>query len=274
VVDDVLADADILDVLTHGEMEVAGRIVEASNGTLLAHVTGEGSTLACVYKPVAGERPLWDFPRRTLATREVAAFVVSQAAGFDVVPPTVLRDGPFGPGSAQLWVEPDGDVPAVPGAGLVDIVPPDDVRPGWRRVLEAYGVDGEPVVLVHADDPRLATMATFDVVANNADRKGGHVLRGSGERVLGVDHGLTFHDEPKLRTVLWGWAGEPLPEPVLPALERLHALLADGPLPRALEELLRAAELRALRRRTASLLGEGTFPDPDEGRPLIPWPPF
>ena len=270
----VLADDDTLDLLAHGEMEVAGRIVEASNATLLAHVSADGTTLTCVYKPVAGERPLWDFPRRTLALREVAAFVVSQAAGFDVVPPTVLREGPFGPGSAQLWIEPDEDEPAVPGAGLVDIVPPEEVQPGWRRVLEAYGVDGEPVVLTHADDPRLARMATFDLVANNADRKGGHVLQGSGERVLGVDHGLTFHDEPKLRTVLWGWAGEPLPEPVLPHLERLDALLADGPLPRALAGLLRAPELRALRTRTADLLRGATFPDPHEGRPLIPWPPF
>ena len=272
--DDVLTGPDAVEVLEQGEMEVAGRIVEASNATLLAHVTANGRTATCVYKPVAGERPLWDFPSRTLALREVAAYVVSQAAGFDVVPPTVLREGPFGAGSAQLWVQPDDEDGAVPGAGLVDVVRPDDVPRGWRAVLEAYGVDGQPVVLVHADDVRLARMAAFDVVVNNADRKGGHVLQGGGERVLGVDHGLTFHEEPKLRTVLWGWAGEPLPDDVLAPLERLESLLSDGPLPRALADLLRAPELRALRRRTSSLLRSRAFPEPDEGRPLIPWPPF
>jgi uncharacterized repeat protein (TIGR03843 family) len=275
-VDDVLTGSQALDVLTRGRMEVAGRIVYASNATLLASVSLDGVTAGCVYKPVAGERPLWDFPRGTLGRREVAAYAVSEAAGFDIVPPTVLRDGPFGPGSAQLWVDPDPelDEAAEPGAGLVDVVRRGRVPAGWRRVLDAYGGDGEPVVLVHADDPRLATMAAFDAAANNADRKGGHVLRGAGDTLAGVDHGLTFHAHDKLRTVLWGWAGEPFPQQVPPLLERLVALLDDGPLPRALADLLSAAEVRALRRRTAALAADGVFPEPDEGRPLIPWPPF
>jgi uncharacterized repeat protein (TIGR03843 family) len=273
-VDFALDAEQAVDLLTHGELEVAGRIVEASNATLLAHVAADGESATCVYKPVAGERPLWDFPRATLALREAAAYVVSEAAGFDVVPPTVLREGPFGPGSVQLWVDPVDEQAAELGAGLVDVVRPRAVPKGWLRVLDAYGGDGAPVVLVHADDPRLAVMAAFDAVVNNADRKAGHVLRGAGDRVLGVDHGLTFHAQPKLRTVLWGWAGSPLPEPVTELLVRLQQLLEDGPLPTALGDMLRASELTALRTRTAALLTTGCFPVPEEGRPLIPWPPF
>ncbi|MFP5335231.1 MAG: SCO1664 family protein [Actinomycetes bacterium] len=272
--DDVLHTEDALELLARGELEVAGRLVDASNATLLAHVTSDGVRAACVYKPVAGERPLWDFPRGTLARREVAAYRLSAGGGFDVCPPTVLRDGPFGVGSVQLWVD-AGDAEPVPGAGLVDVVRPADVRPGWRRVLDAYGVDGEPVVLVHAEDTALAGMALFDAVANNADRKGGHVLRGADGHLFGVDHGLTFHDEPKLRTVLWGWAGEPIAPDGADLLRRLAALLDDaGDLARDLAGLLSSSELDALRARTADLLRSGRFPLPEEGRPLIPWPPF
>lgn len=265
---------EALELLARGELDVAGRIVDASNATLLAHVVMEGVTAACVYKPVAGERPLWDFPRGTLARREVAAYVVSAAAGFDVVPPTVLREGPFGPGSAQLWVEPPPGQEAVPGAGLVDVVRPREVVDGWRRVLDAYGVDGEPVVLVHADEPALARMAVFDAVTNNADRKGGHVLRDASGAVLGVDHGLTFHADPKLRTVLWGWAGEPLPQEWADLVARLAELLEAGDLGTELAGLLNRREVRALHERCEELLEAGTYPLPEEGRPLIPWPPF
>jgi uncharacterized repeat protein (TIGR03843 family) len=274
---EVLTGSDALDLLARGELEVAGRIVDASNATLLATVTADGVSASCVYKPVAGERPLWDFPRGTLALREVASFVLSDAAGFDVVPPTVLREGPFGAGSIQLWVEPcdsAGAAAAEPGAGLVDVVAQAAVPQGWCHVLDAYGGHGEPVALVHADDERLARMAVFDVLANNADRKGGHVLRGPGEQVLGVDHGLTFHVDNKLRTVLWGWAGQRLPEALLEPVEQVAALLADGRLADALAELVAPAELEALRDRTGVLLRRRRFPEPEEGRPLIPWPPF
>jgi uncharacterized repeat protein (TIGR03843 family) len=270
-----LTDVQALEVLAGGELEVAGRIVDASNATLLARVSADGVALTCVYKPVAGERPLWDFPRATLGRREVAAYLVSEAAGFDLVPPTVLRGGPFGTGSVQLWVDPVDEGAAEPGAGLVDVLPPEQVTPGWLRVLDAYGADGEPVVLVHADDERLARMAAFDAVTNNADRKGGHVLRGAGDRVLGVDHGLTFNAEPKLRTVLWGWAGDALPSDAVEAVEELAGRLGEGSaLTEALCELLSAGEVRALRQRTRALLRRRRFPLPDAGRPLIPWPPF
>lgn len=251
---------------------MAGRIVEASNATLLATVRRGERSAACVYKPVAGERPLWDFPDGTLAAREVAAYEVSAAAGFDVVPPTVLRDGPLGPGSVQLWVDHPAD--RAPGAGLVDVVAPGDVRAGWIPVLQAYDADGDPVVLVHADDPRLAVVAVFDAVVNNADRKAGHVLVDDAGRVRGVDHGLTFHVEDKLRTVLWGWAGRPLPDDARARLEGLRTALADGTLAGRLAALLDRDELVALTRRTADLLDTGTLPRPGAGRPLIPWPPL
>ncbi len=199
--------ATALDLLRHGEIAVEGRLVDASNATLFCEITAGSTSGRCVYKPVAGERPLWDFPDGTLAGREVAAYAVSEATGWAVVPPTVLREGPFGPGMVQLWIETGGGPDDHP---LVDVMAPTALPAGWLRVLDALGSDGEPVVLGHADDTRLRRMTVLDVVLNNADRKGGHVLLGPDGAVHGVDHGVSFHTEPKLRTVLWGWAGEPL----------------------------------------------------------------
>jgi uncharacterized repeat protein (TIGR03843 family) len=264
-----------LDLLTRGDIEVAGALVDASNATLFAQVELDGATASCVYKPVAGERPLWDFPRSTLGRREVAAYELSQAGGWGVVPPTVFREGPFGPGSLQLWIYPDplDDLAGEPGAGLVDVVPAGRVPTGWLRVLDAYGGDGQPVSLVHRDDEALASMAVFDVVANNADRKGGHVLRGPGGALYGVDHGLVLHDEPKLRTVLWGWAGRPLPGCGVERLERCEAALG-GEAGRRLARLVSPAELGALRSRVGRLARVGRFPRPRQQSPAIPWPPF
>lgn len=273
---------DVADVLSRGDLEVRGRLVDASNATLFAVAHLDAVEVRCVYKPVAGERPLWDFPSRTLARREVAAYVLSAAAGWDVVPPTVFRsEGPFGPGSVQCWVgeaevDADGDPVAVePGAGLVDIVAPDDVPPGWLHVLRAQSYDGGPVSLVHADDPGLQRMAVFDAVANNADRKGGHVLRDAAGAVFGVDHGLTFNVEDKLRTVLWGWAGKRLPDDVLTDLERLSADL-DRPsrLTGELRRLLSAAEVDRTGYRIRRLLESRRFPRPGAARHPIPWPAF
>jgi len=208
-------------VLAHGRMEITGRLVDASNATLFGTAALDGVELQCVYKPVRGERPLWDFPDGTLAGREVAAFLVSKAAGFHVVPHTILRDGPFGPGMVQVWVDTGDDE-------LVDICAPEEVPPGWLGVLRARGDRGEPAVLVHADVPALQAMAAFDAVANNADRKGGHVLAGLDGHIYGVDHGLCLHSEHKLRTVLWGWVDRPLPEDVVDALKRLRTELDGG----------------------------------------------
>lgn len=271
----------VLDLLARGELEIRGRLVSASNTTLFAAVSLDDVEGWCVYKPIAGERPLWDFPSRTLARREAAAYLVSAAAGWDVVPPTVLRNGPLGPGSVQWWVHDgrlnhDGDPLAPePGGGLVDVVPPGHVPKGWRRVLEAESMDGSPVVLAHADDEALRRMAIFDAVANNADRKGGHVLRDASGAVFGVDHGLTFNTDHKLRTVLWGWAGERLPGPEREALSALVTDLdGDGPLAGALAPLLDPEEVESTRRRARWLLSAGRHPRPAAGRPAIPWPAF
>ncbi len=248
--------------------------MSASNATLLVEVTlgyGPGPRSArAVYKPVRGERPLWDFPHGTLADREVATYLVSEELGWGTVPLTVMREeGPFGRGSLQLWIEERQD------DGLVDVVDPDHVPDGWWTVLEAEGAAGEPVVLCHADVAALRRMAVLDVVANNADRKGGHVLHALDGSVRGVDHGLTFHTEDKLRTVLWGWAGEPLAADDRADLERLVAALGrDGALGDRLLEHLLPEEVEVAHERACELLGRGEMPGPGGRWPAIPWPAF
>ncbi len=230
--------------LQQGEIEIAGRLVEASNVTLLVAVHGDvpgrGETVAAaVYKPIRGERPLWDFPDGTLAHREVAAFVVSQASGWDVVPPTVFReDAPVGPGMLQLWVE----------------------------VRE----DADVVERIRAADPRLRRVALFDAVVNNADRKAGHLLVREDGTVQGVDHGVTFSVDPKLRTVLWGWRGTKLADREMEALALLRRAL-----PRLREQLephLVPDEIAATRTRIEDLLHSGRFPQPHPDWPAVPWP--
>jgi len=256
-----------LELLRHGEITVEGRLVDASNATLFCAIAANGTEARCVYKPIAGERPLWDFPDGTLAGREVAAYAVSETGNWGVVPPTVLREGPFGPGMCQLWVDTDDAV------DLVDVLAPGEVPATWRHVLDALGSGGEPVVLAHADDPRLRAMAVLDVVLNNADRKGGHVLPGPDGVVRGVDHGVSFHVDPKLRTVLWGWAGDDLSAAETDQLEDLRGAL-EGPLGTELCDLLRPAEVAACRRRVDRLLRDQHLPYPGDGWPAIPWPPF
>src|ERR687890_1104424 len=220
--------------LETGELELQGRIMPASNATFFGEVVLEELRVACVYKPVAGERPLWDFPSRTLANRERAAYLISEALGWDVVPLTILRDGPHGRGMVQLWCEP---ADAGDRLDAVDLCPSGAVPEGYLHVLDATDGSGEDVSLVHEDSPALRRMAVFDAVVNNADRKGGHVLAMTGGHRYGVDHGLTFHVEHKLRTVLWGWAGEPLTEEEIAGLERVLDSLR-GDLGERLEDLL------------------------------------
>ena len=263
----LLDDAAVEEVLLHGEMELEGRLVTASNATFLARVDLDGVSLACVYKPVAGERPLWDFPHGTLAGREQAARLISEAAGLHVVPPTVVRDGRFGRGMCQRWVHVD------PEAELVDLVSPDFDEPGWIAVLAAEDEADRPVLLVHADHDRLRDMAVFDAVINNADRKGGHVLVDGDGAVWGCDHGVSLHADPKLRTVLWGWAEEPLRDRDRESLRRLATACA-GDLGRTLRQDLTAAEVAALNRRIQRLLARGTMPTPSGSWPAIPWPAF
>ena len=263
----MLDESTALALLRDGELEVTARLVDASNATLVGTISLDGLSAECVYKPRAGERPLWDFPDGTLARREVAAYEASAASGWSVVPPTVLRNGPFGVGMCQLWIDVD------PAVALVDVVAPGAVPAGWLPVLDALGARGRPVVLAHADDARLRRVAVLDAVLNNADRKGGHLLPHPEGTVYGVDHGVTFHVEDKLRTVLWGWAGEPLDDEECEVLRRLRADLDDD-LGRRLAPLLTAQELRATGRRIDRLLRQAALPLPGDGWPAIPWPPF
>jgi len=255
--------------LHRGDLTVLGRIRSASNATFLCEAAlpeAPGDPVQCVYKPVAGEQPLWDFPDGTLAGREVGSYLVSAALGWDVVPLTIIRDGPAGPGMLQLWVEQPED------ADLVDLCPVNAVPPGYLSVLTARDYAGDEVALVHADDPRLRRMAVFDVIVNNADRKGGHILTGVDGRVYGVDHGVSLHTHDKLRTVLWGWAGESLDDDTLEAVAGLQEQL-DGELGEQLSEHITAAELTALRARVRALLDNPVLPKPG-GRSPLPWPAF
>ncbi|MEU7027489.1 SCO1664 family protein [Streptomyces sp. NPDC046275] len=257
-----------LDLLTAGELTVVGQVREASNAVLFCSVAHEGERVDCVYKPVAGERPLWDFPDGTLAQREVAAFELSEATGWGLVPPTVLRDGPYGEGMVQLWVEPD------PAARLLALVEDDQAGEGWKAVGPAQIAEDRTALLVHADTPELRRLAVLDAVINNGDRKGGHLLPAPDGRLYGIDHGVSFHVEDKLRTLLWGWAGEDLTDEAVTVLTRLDALLAPGtPLAERLGKLLTAAEVAALRERVAGLRGTGRHPVPSGRWPAIPWPP-
>jgi hypothetical protein len=225
--------------LAEGELEVLGRIPWASNATLLARVRHRELEGLAVYKPVRGERPLWDFPSGTLYRREVAAYLVSEQLGWRLVPPTLVRDGPLGVGSLQLYVDADAEVTAFE--------------------------------LLAAGNAVLPRIAAFDVVTNNADRKAGHCLLGEDEHVWAIDHGLCFHVEPKLRTVLWDLAGHRLAAADVADLEALAAEAAGGGLGGRLDGLLDADEVAALGERALALARVGTLPAPGSGR-AYPWP--
>jgi uncharacterized repeat protein (TIGR03843 family) len=235
-------DAGALDLLTQGSLEVQGRLVVASNATLYCTVRHAGREAACVYKPVAGERPLWDFPAGSLAGREVAAYAVSTAAGWHLVPPTVFRDGPVGPGMCQLWIESDE---------TVDVI----------ALARSH------------DHQELREMAVFDAVVNNADRKIGHLLPDRDGNLYGCDHGVCFGEDYKLRTVLWQWRGRSLPETAIEALRRLQQALTGGELCAELNRWLSPAEVEATRQRVELLLEHQIHPFPPEDWPAVPWPP-
>jgi uncharacterized repeat protein (TIGR03843 family) len=238
--------AAILRLLEHGDLSVEGRLIDASNATLFCTVTLDGVTAECIHKPIAGERPLWDFPEGTLANREVAAYAVSEATGWDIVPPTVMRDGPFGPGMCQLWIDVDESV--------------------------------DLVALARSDHPQLRRIAVFDAVVNNADRKGGHLLPTVTGHVYGVDHGVCFSVDEKLRTILWQWRDRPLPDEAVEVLRELQAGLTgrDGhpSVCITLRQLLAPEEVDRTLRRVRRLLRRNRFPLPSEDWPPIPWPPF
>lgn len=244
-------------------LQLRGRIMPASNATFLAELDGR----EVVYKPVAGERPLWDFPDGTLADREVASYLVAEATGWDLVPRTWLGDGPHGPGMLQEWQVVDESQQAV------TLVPTGAEPDGFLAVFEGLDEHDRDVTLVHEEGPELRRLAVLDVLINNADRKGGHVLAMPDGRRLGVDHGVTLHHEPKLRTVLWGWAGLPLTDEERLVVDRVLSAVR-GELGDALAAHLTDLELDALVRRAERLLAHGVLPHPSGGWPSIPWPPF
>ncbi len=243
-------------------MIIRGRIMPASNATFLAELEG----VEVVYKPVAGERPLWDFPHGTLAGREVASYLLSEETGWNLVPRTWLAEGPHGRGMVQEWQEVSDD-------DAVTLVPRGRTPDGWLSVVEGIDERDRPITLVHEDSAALRRMAVFDVLVNNADRKGGHVLPMPDGHRFGVDHGVTLHVEPKLRTVLWGWAGARLTDEERLVVERVR-VAAGGPLGDALAEHLTDGEIAAVVRRCERLLARGRLPGPDGSWPSIPWPPF
>mgnify|MGYP001435391439 CR=1 FL=1 len=235
--------ARVLEALATGEISVEGAMPYSSNYTLLTRVEHEDLRLLAIYKPRRGERPLWDFPRGTLYRREAAAYVVSEGLGFGLVPPTVVRDGPYGVGMLQLFIA-------------------NDEESHLFTMLKEGGYDAA-----------IRRLCAFDCLINNADRKSGHALKGLDGRLWAIDHGICFHHEPKLRTVLWDFVGEPLPADVVEALCALRERLDEnGDIARALGQLLEKSEVRALRRRLDQLVDTGVFPAPGPG-PNVPWPP-
>jgi hypothetical protein len=231
----------IEEVLLRGEMVVTGRLIDASNATLLAECSLENEKVRCIYKPIAGERPLWDFPDGNLAQREYAAYLISKHADFDLVPFTILRDGPFGFGMVQQWIDIDQSV--------------------------------DLATFFSTNDLQLRKMCLFDAIINNTDRKIGHLLPQSDGKLFGCDHGVTFHHEYKLRTVLWQWAGDSLTPDELQTLHELSQKLKDCKIEN-LTTLITDDEYKALLRRIGDLIDAGTFPMPSHDWPAIPWPAF
>jgi uncharacterized repeat protein (TIGR03843 family) len=230
----------IIEHLTSGDLDVTGRLVDASNATLYANCTFKNSTIPVIYKPVAGERPLWDFQDGNLAQREFAAYLISELGNFGVVPPTVLRDGPFGIGMVQQWIDIDENI---------------DLAMFYRE-----------------DNAQLRKMALFDAVVNNTDRKIGHLLPISKDLVHGCDHGVTFHEDDKLRTVLWQWADQDLTNVEIDQLERLEVAV-QGESDQLLT-LITEIEFASLLARINRLLSEKKYPAPSDEWPAVPWPPF
>jgi len=227
--------------LVRGELSVTGRLVDASNATLYATASHDGHSVTCIYKPIAGERPLWDFADGCLAHREYASYLVSDHLGFDLVPLTILRDGPYGFGMVQQWIDIDESI---------------DLSKFFST-----------------DHPQLRSMALFDAIVNNTDRKIGHLLPVDEKTVYGCDHGVTFHPEDKLRTVLWQWANEPFSESEISTLKRAQTELA-GQFGTMLSPLITEIEIKETMGRVSRLLTLGTFPLPNPDWPAVPWPAF
>ena len=229
--------SEVRNVINVGELSVEGRFVDASNATLFAKSVLEEIEVSVIYKPIAGERPLWDFPDGNLAGREVSAYLLSEELGLHLVPYTILREGPFGPGMVQEWIEIDEEL---------DIVE-----------------------IAQSAHPAIRAMALFDAIINNTDRKYGHILPKSNEEIFGCDHGVTFHEDPKLRTVLWQFTNAKFTQAERKIIE--NAIEVSNAL---LSEHLTDREIEALIERSRQLLERGAFPEPSQDWPAVPWPPF
>lgn len=220
------------------DLKPIGRIAEASNASFLCEIDGG---LQVIYKPIRGEQPLWDFPEGSLAAREAAAYLVSEGLGLGVVPPTILRDGPAGEGAVQLWID----------------------HAGVQRAVD----------LVNASDEGLRRLALFDAIVNNGDRKGGHILPLPDGRILGVDHGVTFAVEPKLRTVLWAWRSKAFTEKEREIIDvGVQGLTDNGALRAQLSPILDGEEIDAMAARLSNLASTSCFPEPSPDWPPLPWP--
>ena len=237
-----LTDPAVPRVLATGELEVLGLLPNASNHTFLARARREGEDMLGVYKPRRGERPLWDFPEGTLCAREVATYVVARALGWPNVPATVLRNGPYGIGSVQRFV-------------------PSDPQEHYFTLQERFPA-------------AFRRVAAFDLVVNNADRKAGHCLLGEDDRIYVVDHGVCFSEEPKLRTVIWDFIGDPLEDDVRADLRMVAGEVRGGPLRDELANLLAESELAALEARAREVAAMERFPEPGEDHRPFPWPPI
>lgn len=232
---------DAKSAIENAELHITGRLVDASNATLFGHVVGDNDEeISIIYKPVAGERPLWDFPDGTLAAREVAAYQFSEFAGFNVVPLTILRDGPYGPGAVQQWIDVDENV---------DIIE-----------------------LAQSRDDALRKLVLFDAIVNNTDRKIGHLLPARTGQLYACDHGVCFHQEDKLRTVLWQWREEELSGSEYELLQSLNERF--GLFAATVKDMLTPAELEATHLRIDRLIRARVFPSPSDEWPAIPWPPI
>ena len=228
---------DVTDLILNGNLTVVGRLVDASNATLLANVEGSDPLIEVIYKPVAGERPLWDFPDGNLANREYSAYLLSDLADFNIVPYTVLREGPFGFGMVQEWIKVDQNI--------------DVVEFGQRS------------------DHQLRKLALFDAIINNTDRKFGHLLVDENGVLKGCDHGVAFHSEDKLRTVLWQFSEEPFLPEELSLLNNVKSI----DLNEVFSNYLTKEEVAAITSRTDNLISSARFPEPSEAWPAVPWPP-
>lgn len=246
--------------LGRADLRIVGRFTDASNLTLLAETEGK----RCIYKPTSGERPLWDFPTGTLGHRELATYMLATELGWPIVPATVWReDGPMGAGICQEFIDAGPEV-------VVDLFSPGEVPAGWHSVVSGETDAGEPIELAHAMTADLQAIAAFDIVVNNADRKGSHLLTDHSGRSWGIDHGLSFHVEDKLRTVLWGFADTSIPANLLSDLSTLAARWEDLDL----RQWLSPAEIQLTGQRLTDLIEAGRYPTPSPGWPRLPWPPI